>query len=75
VRVVLFAVSPKRNALIAANVNGGVIERREMVPVWVPSGFADLRPPIEPVRDVFYGDGTGRMMAWNPATGAKRRIT
>jgi hypothetical protein len=76
VRVVMFAVvSPGHNALIAADLNRGVIERRETVPFWVPSGFADPRPPIEPLRDVFYGDGTGHMMSWNPATGAKRRIT
>jgi ABC-type transport system involved in multi-copper enzyme maturation permease subunit len=75
VRVVLAIVSLGRNALLAANLNRGVIERRETVPFWVPSGFGDPRPPIEPLRDVFYGDGTGHMMSWNPATGAKRRIT
>jgi ABC-type transport system involved in multi-copper enzyme maturation permease subunit len=76
VRVVLFAnVAPRRNAFIAANLNRGVIERRETVPFWVPSGFLDPRPTIEPLRDVSYGDERGHIMSWNPATGAKRTIT
>jgi ABC-type uncharacterized transport system permease subunit len=76
VRIVLFDVgSPGGNALIAVNLNHGVIERRQTVPRWVPSGFGDPRPPILPLRDVFYGDANGHMMSWNPATGATRRIT
>lgn len=73
--VLLTVISPARNVLIAADLNRGVIERRETVPQWLPSGFSDPRPPIEPLRDVVYGDGNGHLLSWNPATGAKRRIT
>ena len=75
-RVVLFSLlSPGHNELIAANLSRGVIERRKTVPCWVPSGMVDPQPPIEPLRDVFYGDANGHMVAWNPATGAIRPTT
>jgi ABC-type transport system involved in multi-copper enzyme maturation permease subunit len=68
------ATSGKR-MLESVNINRGVIERREPIHDWVPSGVFDPRPPIEPLRDVFYVDAGGNIMAWNPATGAKRAIT
>lgn len=75
-RVVLFQyVMAGRGTLIAADLNRGVVERREAVPWWVPSGVVDPRPAIEPLRDVLYGDANGHIVSWNPATGAKRRIT
>ncbi len=60
--------------LFAINLNRGVIERRESIGVWVPSGRWDIRPPIEPLREVFYSDAKG-IQTWNPATGAKKMIT
>ncbi|MBV9069919.1 MAG: hypothetical protein JO093_08900 [Acidobacteria bacterium] len=61
--------------LESINIDRGVIERREPIHEWVPSGFFDPRPPIGPLRDVFYiGDG-GHILAWNPATGGKKTIT
>jgi hypothetical protein len=63
--------------LIAVDLNRGVITQRVDKVVWVPSGTLDSRPPIEPLRDVFYGDYSDQknhIVSWNPATGAKRRI-
>jgi ABC-type transport system involved in multi-copper enzyme maturation permease subunit len=63
--------------LIAVDLNRGVIERRVAIVGLVPSGTFDLRPPIEPLRDVFYGDYSdhkNHIVSWNPSTGAKRRI-
>ncbi len=63
--------------LIAVDLNRGVIAQRVDKVVWVPSGTLDPRPPIEPLRDVFYGDYSDRknhIVSWNPATGGKRRI-
>lgn len=63
--------------LIAVDLNRGVIAQRVEKIVWVPSGTFDLRPPIEPLRDVFYGDSSDQknhIISWNPATGGKRRI-
>ena len=78
-RVVLSAdTSPKVSELIAVNFNRGVIERREAIIDWVPSGLTDTRPPIAPLREVFYSDfhnGKSHIVAWNPATGGKRMIT
>ena len=39
------------------------------------NSFWDNRPPIQPLREVFYGDGAGHVVAWNPATGGQRMIT
>ena len=64
-----------KRMLESVNIDRGVIERREPIRGWVPSGAFDPRPPIEPLREVFYvGDG-GQILAWNPATGGKRAIT
>lgn len=76
-RVVLMTgrLSPSR-ALIAVDLNRGVIERRETgVGEWVGGGWYDVRPPIGPLREVVYKDMEKQVVAWNPATGAKRRIT
>jgi hypothetical protein len=64
-----------RGIFEAVNITSGIVEHREPVRAWVSSGVFDTRPPIEPLREVFYvGDG-GRIVSWNPATGAKRMIT
>ncbi|HXA17086.1 MAG TPA: hypothetical protein VN380_08855 [Thermoanaerobaculia bacterium] len=63
--------------LIAVDLTRGVIAQRVDKVVWVPPGTLDLRPPIEPLRDVFYGefsDQKNHIVSWNPATGGKRRI-
>ncbi len=60
--------------LIAVDLDRAVIAQRVDKVVWVPSGTLDARPPSEPLRDVFYGD-QNHIVSWNPATGAKRRIT
>jgi hypothetical protein len=68
-------VASGRRFLEAVNITSGVIEHREPIRDCVPAGVFDTRPPIEPLRQVFYvGDG-GRIIAWSPATGAKRMIT
>jgi hypothetical protein len=78
-RVVLAAeTSATHRELIAVNLDGGVVERREAIRDLIPSGMVDLRPPIEPLHDVFYGEFSNlknRIVAWNPATGGKRIIT
>ena len=74
-RCVLAVSSGKVRQLMAVDLNRGVIERRVGIVGWVPPGVFDVRPPIEPLREVFYGDGDHHIVAWNPATGAKRRIT
>ena len=78
-RVVLAAdISPSHRELLAVDMNRGLIERRVAIMDWVPSGTFDPRPPIEPLREVFYGDSSDHknyVVAWNPATGAKRRVT
>jgi hypothetical protein len=64
-----------KRMLESVNIDRGVIERREPIHEWVPSGVFDPRPPIEPLRDVFYAGDGGHILAWNPATGGKRTIT
>ncbi|HEV7486672.1 MAG TPA: hypothetical protein VGQ65_13425 [Thermoanaerobaculia bacterium] len=76
-RVVLTDVDETsgKRMLESINIDRGAIEHREPIRDWVPSGVFDPRPPIEPLREVFYvGDG-GHILAWNPATGGKRAIT
>ena len=60
--------------LEAINIDRGVVEHREPVRDWVPSGVIRTRPPIQPLREVFYTDDKGHIVAWNPATGAKRKL-
>jgi hypothetical protein len=56
-------------------VNRGVVERRESnVGQWTQGGFYELRPAIGPLREVVYKDTQKHVMAWNPVTGATRRI-
>jgi hypothetical protein len=76
-RVVLTDVDSAtgKRMLEAVNIDRGVIERREPITDWVPSGSVDTRPPIQPLREVFYVGEGGHIMAWTPATGAKRAIT
>jgi ABC-type transport system involved in multi-copper enzyme maturation permease subunit len=76
-RVVLTDVDTAsgKRMLESINIDRGTIERREPIRDWVPSGVFDPRPPIEPLRDVFYAGDGGHILAWNPATGAKRTIT
>jgi hypothetical protein len=76
-RVVLMIESLRQpRALIAVDLNRGVIERRETdVSGWVGSSWwLDVLPPIQPLKEVVYKDIQGHVMTWNPATGAKRRI-
>ena len=62
--------------LVALNLDRGVIERSEPgVFEWSIEVNADTRPPIQPLREVFYSDGAGRIVGWSPATGAKRVLT
>jgi hypothetical protein len=62
--------------LIAVNLTSGSVERREPgVSDWVGSIWFDVRPPIEPLREVIYKDMENHIVGWSPATGAKRRIT
>jgi ABC-type transport system involved in multi-copper enzyme maturation permease subunit len=72
-RLVISPTDPSRHSsLIAVNIDRGIIERRE-----TESGAAaafDLRPPIQPLRDVLYNNGKA-IVAWNPATGGKRMMT
>jgi len=64
-----------KRMLEAVNIDRGIIERREPVAEVVPSGAMDARPAIQPLRDVFYIESGNHVVAWNPATGAKRAIT
>ncbi|MEA2325656.1 MAG: hypothetical protein QOE68_615, partial [Thermoanaerobaculia bacterium] len=68
-------VASGRRVYESVNFTSGVIEHREPIRDWVSSGLFDTRPPIEPLREVFYVGDQGRIVAWNPATGAKRMIT
>jgi hypothetical protein len=67
--------STGNRTLEAIDINRGVIERRERIRETVPSGVLDVRPPTEPLREVFYFEDAEHIVSWNPATGAKRRIT
>ncbi len=72
--VLLTEMSGTRN-LVSIDVNRGVVERRESnVGQWTQTGFFDLRPAIGPLREVVYQDTQKHVMAWNPATGASRRL-
>ncbi|HXH95516.1 MAG TPA: WD40 repeat domain-containing protein [Thermoanaerobaculia bacterium] len=72
--VLLTAMSGTRN-LVSIDVNRGVVERREPnVGQWTQGGFYELRPAIGPLREVVYQDMQKHVMAWNPTTGASRRI-
>jgi hypothetical protein len=68
-------VASGRRVYESVNMTSGVIEHREPIRDWVSSGVFDTRPPIEPLREVFYVGDEGRIVAWSPATGAKRMIT
>jgi len=74
-RVVLNEGSSDRGTLEAVNITSGVVEHREPIRAPVSSGVFEIRPPIEPLREVFYIGEGDRVVAWNPATGAKKRIT
>lgn len=76
-RVVLTSqISAEHSTLMAIDVNRSVVERREAIRDLIPLNLElDLRPPIGPLRDVFYRDDRGRIVSWNPANGAKRMIT
>ncbi|MEA2339110.1 MAG: hypothetical protein QOE82_3117, partial [Thermoanaerobaculia bacterium] len=69
-RIVLTDVDAGKRLLEAVNIDRGVIERREVIRDWVPSGIFDPRPPIQPLREVFYADANNHIIAWSPATGA-----
>lgn len=72
--VLLAEVSGTRN-LVSIDLNRGVVDRREPnVGQWTQTGFFDLRPAIGPLREVVYKDTQKHVMAWNPETGAARRI-
>jgi low affinity Fe/Cu permease len=59
----------------AVNITSGVVEHREPVHDSMISDGFDMRPPIEPLREVLDIDAQGHIVAWNPATGGKRMIT
>jgi hypothetical protein len=78
-RMVLSAwntLDPGPRSITSINLDSGIVERTERGPfVWaMTSSYWDSRPPLLPLREVFYGDNPGRIVAWNPATGAKRMI-
>ena len=66
--------SSRRSSLVSVDLNHGAIERKEATRYPMPTSFSDVRPPIQPLREVFYGNEKG-IVAWNPATGAKRMVT
>jgi ABC-type transport system involved in multi-copper enzyme maturation permease subunit len=79
-RLVLSTLSPEglhTQTLTAINIDSGNIERNERgAQDWTMTGsFSDNRPPIQPLREVFYGDDSGHVIGWSPATGARRMIT
>jgi hypothetical protein len=74
-RVVLADVTSGKQMLEAINIDRGAVERREQIRDWIPSGAIEPRPPIQPLREVFYAADDGHIVAWNPATGATRAIT
>jgi len=77
-RVVLSVASKESSprTLVAINLDRGVIERSERSGLdWTMAGAWESRPPIEPLREVIYGDGAGHIVAWNPVTGARRMVT
>jgi ABC-type transport system involved in multi-copper enzyme maturation permease subunit len=74
-RVVLNEGASDRGTLEAVNITSGVIEHRQPIRDSVSSGLFDIRPPIEPLREVFYIGEGDRIIAWNPATGGHRTIT
>jgi hypothetical protein len=72
--VLLTEMSGTRN-LVSIDVNRGVVERRKSnVGQWTHTSFFDLRPAIGPLREVVYKDTQKHVVAWNPTTGATRRI-
>jgi hypothetical protein len=74
-RVVLNEGASNGGMLEAVTITSGVIEHRQPIRDSVSSGVFDIRPPIEPLRDVFYAGDEDRIIAWNPATGTQRSIT
>ena len=76
-RIVLNEVDVASNHRVfeAVNIDRGVIEHREVIYEWAFSDGFDTRPSIEPLREVLYADSEHRIVAWNPATGAKKAIT
>jgi len=72
-RVILMTSRP--GTLVAINLDRGVIERQESgANEWIGSNWYEVRPPIGPLREVVYRDSEKHVVAWNPATGAKRKI-
>ena len=66
----------RSRTLVALNLDRGVIERSEPgVFEWSIEVNSDTRPPVQPLREVFFSDGAGRIVGWSPATGAKRVLT
>ena len=59
----------------AVNIISGAIEHRQPAHDSVASVVFDPRPAIEPLHDVLDIDAQGHVVAWNPATGATRKIT
>jgi ABC-type transport system involved in multi-copper enzyme maturation permease subunit len=75
-RVIIVASIGSARALVAVNLDRGLIERQETdVREWIGSNWLDVRQPVPPLREVIYKDAQKHIMGWNPATGAKRRIT
>jgi hypothetical protein len=74
-RVVLLTDVAGARQLLAVDVNRGIVEKRETdVGERAQTSSQDLRPGIAPIHEVVYKDKQNHVMAWNPATGNKRRI-
>ena len=57
-RVVVTDVASGKRLLEAVNIDRGIIERSsDPISDWFPSGSLDTRPPIQPLRELFYLDG------------------
>ncbi len=63
-------------SLVSINLDQGVVERIERGPfLWTMTGsYWEDRPTIQPLREAFYGDAAGHIVAWNPASGKKRIV-
>lgn len=66
----------RTESIITVNLVRGLIERTETGPfTWTATGsFWDDRPSLLPLREVYFGDGAGHIIAWSPATGVKRTV-
>ncbi|MEA2164166.1 MAG: hypothetical protein QOK37_2293 [Thermoanaerobaculia bacterium] len=66
----------RTRSIITVNLVRGIIERTETGPfTWTTTGsFWDDRPPLLPLREVYFGDAAGHIIGWNPSTGVRRVV-